>query len=161
VTPVVLATGIGRGDLVVSKLMALGLQLVALGALTWLALAVGLVAAGGGISLSSLTAATVQLTLLGALFGALALAAGAAIGNRAVAAGVAVGVALATYPVDALAGLVGWLEPFRVLSPFHWYAPGNPLVVGWSPGWSALLVVVTVVLGVGAVIAFDRRDVGV
>lgn len=161
ILPVVLATGIGRGDLVLSKWVSLVLQLAALGVLTWLSLLVGLVAAGGGISIGALTAATFQLTLLGLLFGTLALAAGAATGNRALAAGVAVGAALATYLMDALANLVGWLEPFEVLSPFHWYAPGNPLLVGWSPGWSALLVVVTVAVVAVAVVAFDRRDVGV
>ena len=70
-------------------------------------------------------------------------------------------VALATYLVNALGSLVDWLEPLRRLSPFHWYAPGNPLVDGLSVGGLALLLGGSAVLGVVAVVTFDRRDVGV
>lgn len=100
-------------------------------------------------------------TALGLFFGALALAVGAATGRKAMASGIAVGVALATYLLDALASLVGWLEPFQVISPFHWYAPANPLTAGLSGGGLALLLGGFASLAAFAVVAFDRRDIGV
>ena len=77
------------------------------------------------------------------------------------AAAPSVAVALATYMMDALANIVSWLEPLEVLSPFHWYAPGNPLIDGVSITGLTLLTVCTAVLAAAAVVAFERRDVGI
>lgn len=160
ILPIVLATGVGRGSLLLSKLAALTVELAALAAITLAALLIGLVLAGGGLGLAAATAATLQLAALGLFFGALALAVGAATGRKTTASGTSVAVALATYLVDALANLVGWLEPLEVLSPFHWYAPGNPLVDGLSISGLSLLTACTAVLAAVAVVTFDRRDVG-
>lgn len=161
VLPVVLATGVGRGTLVLSKLVAVLASLAVLAAFTLGSLLAGLAIVGGGMGIGATVAATVQLMALGLLFGTLTLALGAWVGRRAAAAGVAAGAALGFYLLDALAGMVSWLEPARVVSPFHWYAPGNPLVDGLAPGWLALSLAVTGVFAVAAVIGFDRRDVGV
>lgn len=158
--PVVLATGVGRGAVVRSKLAALVVEMAALGLITLGFLLAGIVVAGGGMAVGATAAATLQLALLGLLYGVLALAVGAATGRRAVAAGTAAGLGLVAYLLDALANLVGWLEPFEVLSPFHWYAPANPLVAGLSPSGVVLLVGGTALLAVAAVVRFDRRDVG-
>ena len=159
--PLLLATGVGRGRLLVAKLAALALAVAALGVITIASLLVGLTAAGGGMSIAGAVAATVALTALALFFGALALAVGAATGRKAMAAGTAVGVALATYLLDALANLVGWLEPLQVISPFHWYAPANPLTAGLSAGGLALLLGGAASLAVIAAVAFDRRDIAV
>lgn len=161
ILPVVLATGVGRGNIVRSKLAALAIEMAVLGAITLAFLLIGSVVAGGGLGVSGTVAATLQLSLLGLLFGVLALATGAATGRRGLAVGVAAGLALAAYLVDALANLVSWLEPFQLASPFHWYAPGNPLVEGFAVGGMMLLIACTAVLAVAAVVTFDRRDVGV
>lgn len=160
ILPMVLATGVGRRDVLLSKFGALTLDIVGLAVITLAALLIGLLPAGGGIGLAAATTATLQLSLLGLLFGTLALTVGAATGSKSMAGGVAVGVALATYLTDALANLVGWLEPFETFSPFHWYAPGNPLVDGVSPGGVGLLVTVTALLVVAGIDRFDRRDLG-
>ncbi len=160
VLPLVLATGVGRRSLLWSKFAALVIELAALGALTLGALLVGVAVAGGGVGIGALAGATVQLTALGACFGTLALAAGAATGSRGTAATVAVAAALVTYLVDALAGVVGWLEPVQIVSPFHWYAPGNPVVDGVSVAGLALLAGCTAALATVAARTFDRRDVG-
>lgn len=160
ILPLVLATGVGRGRVLLSKWVALALDLAAVAALSLVALLTGSVLAGGGIGFAAATTATLQMAALGLLFGTLALAVGAATGRKALASGVAVGAALATYLIDALANLVGWLEPAQVISPFHWYAPGNPLIDGASPGGLALLAGFTGLLVALAVTSFDRRDVG-
>jgi ABC-2 type transport system permease protein len=161
ILPTVLATGVGRRELLLAKLAALALQLVGLGTITLAALLVGLFPAGGGLGVAAAAGATLQLAALGIFIGTLALTIGAATGRKAIAIGTATGTALAAYLIDGLADLVGWLEPFEVISPFHWYAPGNPLTDGPSLGGFALLIGASALLTVIAVLAFDRRDVGV
>jgi ABC-2 type transport system permease protein len=161
ILPVVLATGVGRRNLLLARLAALALQLAGLGAITFAALLVGLLPASGGIGVPAAAGAVLQLTALGILFGTLALTIGAATGRKGLAVGTATGTALAAYLIDALANVVGWLEPFEEISPFHWYAPANPLTAGPSLGGFALLVGASAVLAVIAVLGFDRRDVGV
>jgi ABC-2 type transport system permease protein len=156
--PVVLATGVGRGHVVRSKLLALTIEMAALGVITLASLLAGSVIAGGGLAVSGAAAASLQLSALGLLFGVLAAAVGAATGSKALAAGVAAGLGVATYLVNALAGVVAWLEPVRALSPFHWYAPTNPLVDGLSLRGVALLLALSGLIAAGAVVAFDRRD---
>ncbi len=90
-----------------------------------------------------------------------ARAAGAATGRRGWASGLATSVALVPYLVDALAGVVDWLEPFDRLSPFHWAIGNLPLVHGLSVGGTVLLIGSSAALLALAVHQFDRRDLGV
>jgi ABC-2 type transport system permease protein len=105
-------------------------------------------------------AATVSAFLLGALFGAVALALGCATGHRATAAGVASALAVGAYLLTSLAGLVNGLRKFRPLSPFWWYSGNNPLTKGLSPLHVSLLLAVTVCTVATAAFTFTRRDVG-
>ncbi len=156
----VLSTGVGRRAVLTARLAALTIEVVAVVAINAVALGVGTVLAGGGLGAAGVAAACVQLALLGVLFGTLALGVGAATGRRALGAGVALAAASLAYLVDVLAELVAALEPARVLSPFHWYAPSNPLVAGFDAGGIALLVGSAVVIVGAATVAFERRDVG-
>jgi ABC-2 type transport system permease protein len=160
ILPIVLATGVGRRNLLLSKLAALGVELAGLVAITLSSLLIGTVIGGGGIGLAAATAATVQLGMLGLFFGSVALAIGAATGRKSLASGVTVALALATYLADALANIIGWLEPVQIMSPFHWYSPSNPLVHGASIIGFLLLAGCTAVLATAAVVTFDRRDIG-
>lgn len=156
----VLSTGVGRRTVLAARLLALTVEVVAVVAITAAALGVGTVLAGGGLGAGGVAAACVQLALLGLLFGAVALGAGAASGRRALGAGLALAAASLAYLVDVLAELVEALEPVRGLSPFHWYAPSNPLVDGFDAGGIALLVVTATAVVAAAAVAFERRDVG-
>jgi ABC-2 type transport system permease protein len=103
-------------------------------------------------------AATVAAGLLGGLFGVLALLTGAATGRRGPAIGVPAALAVAAYLLMALAPLADWLEPWRVLSPFYYYASYDRLVDGMDWGASGVLALVTALLAGAAVLAFERRD---
>lgn len=161
VLPLLLATGVGRGPLLVAKWAALAIGVLALTMLTLIALLLGTVLAGGGLGIIETVAATIQLGMLGLLFGTLALALGAATGSKTQASGISAAVALGTYLIDALAKLVDWMEPLALVSPFHWYAPSNPLISGFAPLGMVAMAAVTAALAGVAVVAFERRDVGV
>ncbi|HEY9524944.1 MAG TPA: hypothetical protein VIR33_17030, partial [Thermopolyspora sp.] len=54
--------------------------------------------------------------------------------------------------------VVGWL---RWLSPFHYFLEGRPIFDGWPVGHYLILLGATAIVVLTAVLAFDRRDVGV
>jgi ABC-2 type transport system permease protein len=57
--------------------------------------------------------------------------------------------------------IISWLEPYRYLSPFHYYADNDPINNGLDSFDSLVLIVLTVISLAGAVFAFTRRDVQV
>jgi len=153
-----LANPVGRHRLVAEKLLGL-LGLVALfAAVTWLSSWTSGLAVDLGVSAGRMLAATLAAGLLGGLFGVLALLTGAATGRRGPAIGVPAALAVAAYLLMALAPLADWLEPWRVLSPFYYYASYDRLVDGMDWGAAGVLALVTAVLAGAAVLAFERRD---
>jgi ABC-2 type transport system permease protein len=153
-----LANPISRRRLVVEKLGALVVEIAFLGAVLWVALAIGTRLAGMHIGRANLAAATLDATLLALLFGVLALLVGSAVGRRGLALAVSAAAAVAAYLVNALAAIVGALEPVRKLSPFYHYVAGDPLRHGLALDHTAVLVLVVAALAVAIPLAFDRRD---
>jgi ABC-2 type transport system permease protein len=153
-----LANPISRRRLVVEKLGALVAQLAGLAIGLWSALAIGTTLAGMDIGAGRLAAATLDAALLALLFGALALLVGSATGRHGIAVAVPAAAAVAAYLVNALAAIVGALEPAQKASPFYHYVAGDPLRHGLALDHTALLVVLALALAVMAPIAFGRRD---
>jgi ABC-2 type transport system permease protein len=113
------------------------------------------------ISAGNFTGATLQLALLGLCFGALAFAIGAATGRRGAVLAVTGIVAVLTYFANTLAPQVAALAWLQDLSPFHYYAGGQPLRNGLQAGDAAILLLVAVVLLAAGTVVFNRRDVAV
>ena len=111
-----------------------------------------------GVTVNQLTAGTVAVVVLVVFHGLVALAAGAAFGSRSTAIGFATGVFAGGYLLNALGALVDWLEPFRVLSPYHHSLGSNPLLNGWAWGHLAVLVVASLAVLYLAVVLFERRE---
>ncbi len=163
----------GRLDLVLAHPVSrwsvlLQRTLAGLAALTvaGLALCVALIVASrfadfSQLSIMDIAAASLQLVLLGALFGALALAVGAASGRRGLAIGVVAIVGVIAYFGNTLGpslDLTAWL---RDVSPFHYYSGGEPLRNGFQLIDALVLLVTSIALVVLGGLAFDRRDVAV
>ncbi len=152
---------VGRTRLLLERYLALALGVV------WLAVAVGAVslglarALGMDIGTGPLLGATVGLLLLVLALGSVTFAVGAASGRRALALAVGSALAVLAYVAHALAPLLdngAWLER---LSPFYWYLGNDPLNEGLGlPGAAALAALAFISLVV-AVVAYDRRDLGV
>ena len=152
---------VGRRRLLLERYAALVLGVGWLGTLTGvvsLTLARGL---GMDIGTGPLIGATIGLVLLVLALGSVAFAVGAATGRRAVALAVGATIAVFGSMANALAPLLddgAWLER---LSPFFWYLGNDPLNEGLGrAGALALALLALVSLGV-AVLAYDRRDLGV
>ena len=69
--------------------------------------------------------------------------------------------AVATYILRGISGLIDVGEWLRWLSPFHYFIGTDPLHTGWHPAHLAALVAVAAITAGTGVILFDRRDVGV
>ena len=152
-----LAYPVRRRDAVLAKAAALAAEIVVFCAVAFCALAVLSAAAGLGLATGRLAAALSSLAALGILYGWLALAVGAAYPSKVLALGVSAGFAAAAYLVGGLHSLAGWLDPFRVLSPF-WLVGQSPLQNGVD-GWGILVVLAAgaVALFAGALLV-ERRD---
>jgi ABC-2 type transport system permease protein len=156
-----LATPVPRWRIVAEKFAALVGSTIALGVVLWASLAVGAGPVGMGIEPGRLGGATAMLVMLGLVFGALALLVGSMTGKRAVALGITSAVAFAAYFVDVYAPVVDALEAVQGLSPFYYYDAAEALRSGIDPTNAVFLILVTLFLAGFALVAFDRRDVGV
>jgi ABC-2 type transport system permease protein len=154
-----LANPVSRTRVVAEKFGAMVAGAALLGAVTTLALIGEGSLAGMGLPAGRVTAAMVHMTLLGLVFGALALLIGAATGSPTLSRAIPAVLAVVAYVVNGLAPVVSWLEPAQKFSPFYQYSGHDPLRHGVS--WLAVLVAVATigVLAALAVAAFQRRDV--
>ena len=137
--------------------MVVGVALL-VAALTVSTIALG-AAADMGLSSTNVAAAMVHLTLLGLVFGALALLVGSATGRLGLSRAVAALVAVAAYLVNGFGVTVSWLRPIRPASPFYQYLGHDPIRQGiW---WLAVVIALatTTALVAAASATFRRRDV--
>ena len=110
------------------------------------------------IGFGNLMAGTAGVVLIVMFHGLLAMAVGVVSGRRATAIGVATAVFAAGYVLNGLGGLVSWMEPVRVLSPYHHALGTNPLLEGWQMGSFVLLLVLCLATFAATVTLFDGRD---
>ncbi|HEU4421678.1 MAG TPA: ABC transporter permease subunit [Pilimelia sp.] len=157
-----LAHPVSRTATALQRFAALATALLIVGAGLWLAMvAIRQPAQLGEISAGEFAAATLQLMLLGACLGGLAIAVGAATGRKAIAMGMAAGVTVLAYLSNGVFPQLEGLEWTRDVSPWHWSVGGEPLKNGLQVGDSLLLLATTAVLVALGTWAFNRRDIAV
>jgi ABC-2 type transport system permease protein len=155
-----LVNAVSRRRVLLEKFAALVGGVACFVSVLWLALLLEGRVAGMDVPIAKSAAALGHLGLLGIEFGAVALLVGAVTGRVGLSRGVAAALAVTAYLVNALASLVGWLEPIRTASPFFQYIGHDPLRTGVSVvaiGVAATSIAALVSI---AVLAFERRDVG-
>ena len=150
-----------RSVVVLQKIDALILSTLALAAVIGITVIIGALLVDMDISAGGVAAVTISSALLGAFFGALALAIGCATGRRGVTLGITGAVAVLTYFINALQPVVDILEPARFVTPFYYYIGADPLSNGLDLLHAAVLVAATALLTLVAVASFERRDIAV
>ncbi|MDF5758682.1 ABC transporter permease subunit [Spongiactinospora sp. TRM90649] len=156
-----MALPLTRGRLVAERLAAMALGLLAMAAVTLLVAWAAVVSNGMNVPFGRLLAAHLGVYLVALLCGTLCLLAGAATGSKGIALSVVGVAAVGGYVVETLGKQVPVLEWARWISPFHYYLEGRPIHDGLPVVDYLVLLGATAVLAVGAILAFDRRDVGV
>jgi len=112
------------------------------------------------LGVAALSAAVVASWLVAIVFGTIALGVGAATGRRGLARGLGALAAVVAYLLSSLAEVVRWLEPVRPVSPWYHALGVDPLNGGFQALHLLVLVAIILVAAAGAVVAFDRRDLG-
>jgi ABC-2 type transport system permease protein len=153
-----LANPISRSRVLLEKFAAMLVIMAVLGAALWAALLVGDLLFGLGIAADRYFAATLSATLLGLLFGSVALAAGGLGARAGLIVGLVSTLAVAAFLLNSLGGVVDWLDTARKVSPFYYYDSTRPLLNELDTGHAAVLAGVTLVAVGAAVLGFRRRD---
>lgn len=153
-----LANAVSRRKVVLEKAVALVLLSAVVGLITFVAVAIGVLVVSLDVSVLNLAVTCFLATLLGMVFGVVALLVSAATGRVRWAVGAAAGAGLVGYVLQAFLPLSQRYDEWARLSPFHSYLGSDPLVNGMPWGHAAVLLAVFVALVVLAVPLFERRD---
>jgi ABC-2 type transport system permease protein len=155
---VVLAHPVERGRLVLDKAAATAIVVVIVGLGTWIGLVLGVLAAGGGISVADVTALVVHLVGFGLAVGALALALATTTGRKTVAAAGAAAVAIASFLLSGFAPLLSGLTWLKYLSLFYYYSGHDPIGGGVDVGGLGVLALAACAFTAVAVMGLRQRD---
>lgn len=153
-----LANPVSRSTVVLEKTVAMVLGGVVVGIATFAGVAVGSLVGGLGMDMGNIAATSLLVTLVGLVFGALALALSAALGLVRVAIFGAIGAALAFHLLNAFLPFNESLEGLATLTPFYYYLTSDPLNNGMHWGHGAILAGLTLLLIGLAVWLFSHRD---
>ena len=154
-----LANPIKRSKIVIEKAWAMVAGAVIIGFATFAGVTAGSLLGGLGMDIGNIAATSLLATLLGLVFGALALALSAATGRGSVAIFGSIGVAFVSYVASSFLPLSESLAGFAKWSPFYYYLGSDPLVTGMNWGNGAILAGLTLGLVALSVVLFQRRDI--
>ena len=153
-----LANPLKRSTVIYQKTIAMVLFAFVVGFATWAGVVVGSLLGNLGMSVGNIAATCLLLTLLGLVYGGIALALSAATGRTGTAIFGATGLALIAFVANGLlpfsenlSGLVKW-------QPFYYYLSSDPLMNGMNWGHGAVLTVLVILLIALSVVLFQRRD---
>ncbi len=153
-----LANPVKRSTVVIEKTWTMVLYATVVGVASFLGVAAGSIIGGLGMDLGNVAATCLLATLLGLVFGGLALALGGATGITQVASYGASGAAVAMFLINGFLPLNPRTEAWANLSPFHYYLSSDPLNTGLNWAHAGILTALFVIGVVAAIVAFDRRD---
>ncbi len=153
-----LANPVKRSTIVVEKSVAMVVYALVVGFMTFAGVALGSVIGRLGMSSGNIAAASALATLVGLVFGALALALSAGTGKVRIAVYGAVGAGLVFHLLNAFLPLSDSVAGYARWSPFYYYLTSDPLMNGMHWGHGALLAGLAVALIALSVVLFQRRD---
>jgi ABC-2 type transport system permease protein len=153
-----LGNPVSRSHVVVEKVIAMVVYALLLGVVTFLGTWLGVLLGGVDVAVAGIGAASAQLSLLGLVFGGVALAIGAATGRSRLASATTAGVAVAGYFMWSFFPVSESFQDWVVVSPFHFFLGSDPLVNGMVWGDAAVLVGAFLVLVALSIPLFYRRD---
>ena len=155
---VLLVTPLSARRIVLEKALALLTCVLLLGLVLWAVTLAFSLLLGMGIDAGEAATGALAQVLLGAEFGALALAIGTGTGRRAMAVWVPSGLAVAAYVLHAAALLVPEIDPWQKVSPFYQAIVTGPLGAGLPARYAWLVLVTAAAVGVSLTL-LDGRDI--
>ncbi len=156
-----LAGPLSRRRLLLERLAALLVGCAALAILVFGLLALWNAAFLAGLSYGVLAAACANLGLLAFFFGALAAFFGCHSGRAHLSRDLAIALMALFFLANLLPGFISGASALRPISPFHYYAGADPLINGVDLADALILAGSAFLLGLAALLRFDRRDLGI
>ena len=153
-----LANPIKRSKVVIEKAWVMIVCAITVGFATFAGVVAGSLLGGLGMDVGNIAAICLLVTLLGLVFGALALALSAAMGRGKVAVFGSIGTATVFYLAASLLPLSESVAGYAKWSPYYYYLSSDPLLTGMDWGHGAILAGLTLGLVVLSVVLFQRRD---
>ena len=153
-----LANPIKRSKVVIEKAWAMVVCAITVGFATFAGVVAGSLLSRLGMDIGNIAATCLLVTLLGLVFGALALALSAAMGRGKVAVFGSIGTATVFYLAASLLPLSKSVAGYAKWSPYYYYLSSDPLLTGMDWGHGAILAGLTLGLVVLSVVLFQRRD---
>ncbi len=154
-----LACPISRSRIVVEKTLPMLLYAALVGFVTFAGVSIGSLIADLGMSIGNIAATATLQTLVGLVFGSLALVLSAATGRTSIAVFGAIGTAIFFHLFNSLGALNDAVADLGWLTPFSYYLGNDPLNNGLE--WTDALVLVAlsaILIGLSFVM-FQRRDI--
>lgn len=156
---ILFALPISRTRILISKLMAMVIEVLVLTILAVAAIAIGASMVNLEISIAALITATSASGLMGLVFGAIALFAGSFTGKRSIATGLTITFAIAALVFYSLAPIVDTFDYLTPFNPMDWAINGNPLSSGVSALSFIKLTTVFTSFSTLAIVLFRKRDI--
>ena len=153
-----LANPISRSTVVREKALAMVIYAFTFGFIAFLGVWVGDLIGGVGLGFSQIAGTTILLTMLGLVYGGVALMVTAATGKRTLGVYAAAGLALVAYFMASFLPVREQYAGWARLSPFHYYLGSDPLVNGMSWGHGGVLAGLSLGLVALSIPLFQRRD---
>ena len=153
-----LANPIKRSKIVIEKTWAMVACAITVGFATFAGVWLGSLLGGLGMDAGNIAATCLLVTLLGLVFGALALALSAATGRTKVAIFGSIGAAIFFYMATSFLPLSENTANYVKWSPYYYYLSSDPLLTGMDWGHGAILAGLMFGLILLSVILFQRRD---
>ncbi len=153
-----LSNPVSRASVLREKAVAMVLLVAIVGVATFAGVTIGSLLGNLGLDVGNIAAICLLVTLLGLVFGGLALALGAATGRARIATFGTVGAALVLYLAQALLPLNDSLAGLARLTPFYYYLESDPLANGMNWAHAGVLAAAAAVLVSASVWLFQRRD---
>ncbi len=151
-----------RITVILQKWAAIAVAIAAISAFGWLGLLIGVANAKGKLDTGAALLAFLNVTLVGLVFGSLALFFAQFMPSRKAAAGWVGGFLAATYMMNSIAQTFESLRWLRNFSPFYYYELSKPMAhsVGTNLWAILLLAAVPIPLLIAAVLMYFKRDHG-
>ena len=156
-----LAGPLSRRRLLLERLAALLVGCAALSVFVFALLALWNAAFLAGLPYGMLAAACANLALLGFLFGALAAFFGCHTGRAALSRDLSLALLALLFLANLLPGFISGTSALRPLSPFYYYAGADPLINGVDLADALILASGGLLLGLAALLRFEKRDLGI
>ncbi len=153
-----LANPMARSRVVLEKAFAMTVYSLIVGLFTFAGTALGSLVGGLGMSMVNVAVTSLLASLVGLVFGAVALTLGAATGRVKAAVYGTAGLALASFLLNSFLPLSERAAGYARGTPFYYYLTSDPLSNGMPWGHAAVLVTLIAGLVLLAVTLFERRD---